>query len=314
MREFELLHSHRNAKRYDGLKIAPWRVGSLFTLGGFMKASQDLYLKLLVSMSLALAASIWAPTANASTSLGLGFSYSSGNPISYGVPVMGYGAAGASFGAIGNVCGGGYGAAAPILIPQPSTCSVCQIPRPAPIPYPAPMPYSAPSPCACSGGLAAGPAYPSYPVAPAMPAMPALPSMPALPPLPPPPPVIPPHIALGNMNWGQPWNSYQQLAVPGYTTGSNCVPCSIGMQPQPVYPVAGGPYVSGGFEYSQVRNEWQKNDTADIVFATAIGLGMQTSNVYPVAVPRYDVTTPMPLMYGTDDRSSVLIPRPHVAP
>ena len=47
----------------------------------------------------------------------------------------------------------------------------------------------------------------------------------------------------------------------------------------------------------------EQDDTASIVMATGIGLGMQTTNVYPVAYPRYEPTNIGPMLYGSGDRN-----------
>jgi hypothetical protein len=111
--------------------------------------------------------------------------------------------------------------------------------------------------------------------------------------------------------------------MPGAATGGiNCVPCQLGMQMPIGGPVMGGPaigygnglgYGHGGGSYYRARNEWEKNDTADIIYSLGIGLGMQASNVYPIAVPRYQPTI-TPGWFSMGDRDSTLIPRPHYSP
>ena len=88
--------------------------------------------------------------------------------------------------------------------------------------------------------------------------------------------------------------------IPGPMYGVNCIPCGAGFQPMPIGPVPGGPLVGGGVGFQmgrggiglgagfEERMEWERNDSGEIAMATAIGLGMQTTNVYPVAFPRND--------------------------
>ena len=148
-----------------------------------------------------------------------------------------------------------------------------------------------------------------------------------LPALPPPPQqaFVPPHIAAQNQMWG-PANA--SMAYPGQMASvgpgmmaPNCVPCSagVGYQQQAMMPVAGGPLLmgaSGGasnyWDYATaaanqgvilVGGAPEQDDTASIVMATGIGLGMQTTNVYPVAYPRYEPTNIGPMLYGSGDRN-----------
>jgi hypothetical protein len=232
-------------------------------------------------------------SAEANWGVNLGFSYNSGrNHPSYGVP-YGYGAAGASIGAIGGAC-----------FPQPPVS--CQ----------AIGGICGPGPAPGGGG---GPIF-APPVASFPPPMAA--------PMPPPAPVLPPHLALPNAGWGPGFASFPGPVMPGAGGwGANCVPCGLGMQPPMIGPVPGGPVVGGGFlnsglasgygmgmglnfGASYAEHEWQKNDTASIIMATGIGMGMQATNVFPIAVPRHQPTFIAPGFYGDGSRNSALVPRP----
>lgn len=60
------------------------------------------------------------------------------------------------------------------------------------------------------------------------------------------------------------------------------------------------------------RNAWEIPDTGEIVWATALGLGMQATNVYPVAIPRYQPTYfGTPSLYSTGGREYDFYARPH---
>ena len=61
------------------------------------------------------------------------------------------------------------------------------------------------------------------------------------------------------------------------------------------------------------KNAWEVNDTADIMWSTALGLGMTTTNVFPFTGPRNSYTR-LNLMYRDGDRDTYLQPRPHAAP
>ena len=135
--------------------------------------------------------------------------------------------------------------------------------------------------------------------------MPMAPVAPMMPMLPPPAPLIPPHVALGGYGMGM----VQQ----------SCIPCGAGMIAQPIYSVPGGPVVSQASSFNAAssgiidlgpKNEWEKNDTADIVWAAALGMGMQATNVQPVAFPRQSPTLIDPTWFNTGNREVGFTPRP----
>ena len=92
--------------------------------------------------------------------------------------------------------------------------------------------------------------------------------------------------------------------------------------PPPMFAVPGGPVANnffdagatyrgvGGMNVVDTRAsfEWDKNDTAGIVYATAIGMGMQATNVFPVLGCRSEPTV-MPGFYNTGNRNYNLDPR-----
>jgi len=261
-----------------------------------------------------------------SVNIGFGASYNSGGANyvpAYGGGVFGYGSGYGSIGAIGGVCGGwGSGMPAPILMP----------------PAPPAMP-GYPSPCQVSCGGGGGGFYPGGGAMIPPPGimgpgqfgpgqfgpggmMPPF----AAAPIAPPAPIVPPHLAMQNQGWGPGWGSYPGPVMPGPAWGSNCSPCGMGIPPVMPGPVMGGPVMDGGV-YTTGRggssgsgivmigsqNEWEKNDTADILWSTAIGIGLQASNVYPVAIPRQQPSYVPPMWWG-GDRETGLYPRPHVGP
>jgi hypothetical protein len=57
------------------------------------------------------------------------------------------------------------------------------------------------------------------------------------------------------------------------------------------------------------RAEWEKNDTAGIIWGVSAGLSSMTSNVYPVAFPRQDFTIPDGI-YHQGPRVTGFEPRP----
>lgn len=161
------------------------------------------------------------------------------------------------------------------------------------------------------------------------------PARPALPPIPPPAPIVPPHVAMANMGWGPGWGSLPGPAIPGYNYGVNCIPCVAGVGiPGGLPPVAGGPNIGIGLGMGGMGLGFgpggmgmgggmfmgggigQRSEIADITWATAFGLGMQASNVFPVAYPRWGYTgIPTPYWTQTGERDSTLIDRDtHGAP
>ncbi len=226
-----------------------------------------------------------------SFSLGLGFNYNNGGGA-FGAPMFGFGNAGYSMGAIGGAC------------------------------FPAGLACAGAVGCGGwgNGGWMPGPGGFGPGIGGGMMPPPVVMPRPALPPLPPPAPMVPPHIAMGNQPWGGGWGFHPGPAVPGPMWGANCVPCFAGIQPMPIGPVAGGPVMGGGMGYQMGRGgfgmgggfgdrlEWERSDTGDIVWGTAFGLGMQTTNVYPVAFPRNE---PLygPSWFRTGDRESTFMDR-----
>jgi hypothetical protein len=244
-----------------------------------MKKPISLYFKVLAPLSVFL---LTAPSLKAqmqdnrqsSLSIGLGFNYNSGGaPVFGGAPMFGWGNAGYSMGAIGGcfpaIGGGGFGGGG--FMPPPHFGG------------------------GFGGGIGMAP--------------------PAFPPMPPPRPIVPPHVALGNQPWGGAWGFNRGPMIPGPMFGANCVPCGAGIMPMPMGPVAGGPMIGGGgYQFGRGgagfgggvfddRMEWERSDYGDIAMATAFGLSMQTTNVYPVAFPR---TQPIygPTWFNTGDRES----------
>lgn len=301
---------------------------------GKINSYRSIYIASLVLSVLAGGQSL-ATTASSGGSMNIdfGLSYNKGGSVpvygsGYGYDGYGYGGYGGGYGGIGGagaLCGGyGPGMPAPIMMP------------PAP-PMPAMPGYATPCQiCAAQhgGGGFFGPGmngpgmFGPGMMGPGMFGPGMNPGFFAQRPVPPPPPMIPPHIAMQNQGWGPGWASYPGPMMPGPGFGPNCLPCSLGMNGAGgIGPVPGGPafanggiYETGrggwsgsGVVYVGSRNEWEKSDTADIVWGTAVGLGMQATNVYPVAVPRQQPTFIGPMWYG-GDRDTNLIPRPHVAP
>lgn len=253
-----------------------------------------------------------AAPASAGTSFGFGLSYGENNgglyAPAYGAPIYGYGGAASSFGAIGGacqnvqlvpVCGGGCGGGVamnpgiygPGAFPGPGV----GLPGPG---FPGPMPASLPpipQNLSVQGMMSPVVAPPSPP------------------------------------GWGSGYASYPgPWAAPG-----NCSACGMGLSPQAVYavnqpilPFPGGPMssvgLSAGVGYNSGsssgiitvgdRNEWEKDDTAGIVWATAMGLGMQATNVYPVTCMRNSPTVIAPSFYSTGDRSLGFVERAHSTP
>lgn len=285
-----------------------------------------------------------------SMSVGFGLNYNSGGGggynSGYGSGVFGYGSGYSSIGAIGGACGGyGAGYPAPILMPpappaMPGYASPCQL-------CAAMQGGGGGFGNGMGGGGFPGMGGPGFygngMGGGGFPGMggpgfygngmggggfPGMGSPPiAMRPVAPPAPIVPPHIAMANQNWGPNWGSMPGPYMPGPAYGQNCVPCGMGMAPVMMGPVPGGPAFAGGGQYEMGRgggsgagvivigggNEWEKNDTADILWSTAIGMGLQATNVYPVAVPRQQPTYIQPTWWG-GDRSTDLIPRPHVGP
>ena len=170
--------------------------------------------------------------------------------------------------------------------------------------------------------------------------------MPSLPPL---PPLIPPHQLYGGgglgagmggfMPGGPGMGGFPHMGPVGCATF--CGPAMAYGPPPMMGPVAGGPVFAhggggmvagggGGFSASgsgvyhisgggttvidmRSRNEWEKNDTADIVWGAAMGLGMQTTNVFPFVGPRGAYTN-LEFFYNQGPRPYDFQPRPHAAP
>ncbi len=244
-----------------------------------------------------------ASASASSTSIGLGFNYSRGErgpsalyTPAIGVPAFGYGAGAMSLGAIGGACG--------MIAPACNTGCMG-----------APM---GPGMMMPGGGM---PMPLPQPVAQA----------PILPPLPAPAPVIAPHMMGG---WGGGYGAYPSAMAAPAVCG---LPCGAGLVPMSYGPVAGGPAmigVGGGSGFSQGasssggdirvhngsvievggKNAWEINDSGDIAWSLAVGLGMQATNVYPITPPRYAPTTLAPSFYGYGDRDLGFIARPHGTP
>jgi len=234
-----------------------------------------------------------------SFNLGLGFSYGENNggyyAPAYGAPIYGYGAGAGNFGNIGsacqsvswvpvcnNGCGGGGGFNPGVYGPGAFGPGAYG-PSPASIAPPMPLP-SIPQNLSTQGMMN--------------------------------PIVTPPGWGAGNVSYPGPW------AAPG-----NCGNvCNSGLAPGNVYAVNSapltmpGPFLNSGFSSNASAsgiitvgdtNEWEKNDTANIVWATAMGLGMQATNVYPVTCMRNSPTVIAPNFYSTGDRSLGFAPRSH---
>ena len=122
--------------------------------------------------------------------------------------------------------------------------------------------------------------------------------------------------------------------------GGGYAPAAYGPAPY-TGAVAGGPSLQGGGYYQQggnrtvasanlnsgysvlggggttiidmrSRKAWEVEDTADIMWSTALGLGMTTTNVFPFTGPRNGYTN-LNLLYNTGDRDTLLQARPHAA-
>lgn len=126
-------------------------------------------------------------------------------------------------------------------------------------------------------------------------------------------PMVYPNMQASYPNY--PWPNY---VGPGNVCGGGC---GAGLVQQPIYPVPGGPMLDSGMYARQgasdgimsvdggstviidarSRNEWEKDDTASIVFAAGIGMGMQATNVYPFMGQRHTYV-PDPTFYNMGDR------------
>lgn len=257
------------------------------------------------------------------SSFGLNLSYQSGRatPGYVGAPFFGYGGAANGFGAI-NGCftgaagggfipgpGGGGGGfmpgPVPPMMPQPPMVAM---PRPSIPPMPPLIPPHAgggpflgssvhggggmgiPGPAGfgcqtiCSGGVpyAYGPPPMMGPV--------------------PGGPLLGPGMPMGPGAFAQGQGMYQDMHS-GRSTASAGSSSSI------IHVPAGGTTIidmSG-------KNAWEMTDTADIMWSTALGLGMTTTNVFPYHGPRNAVTN-LNLMYSSGPRNYNFQPRPHAAP
>jgi len=152
--------------------------------------------------------------------------------------------------------------------------------------------------------------------------------------LPPPPRLIPPHLQGGGYFGGGMVGS-PYLAQPG-NCAMYCQPTHAYGQSQFMGPVQGGPSLmanagmagaasgsaSGSNVYSisgsgttviDMRPRVEDN-TGDIIWAAALGIGMQAPNVYPYAGERGAPTNFGPFLYNEGDRDWTLQPRPHAAP
>ena len=262
-------------------------------------------LSLVIGLCLMVGTVTASRTSHAEFNVGFGLNYNSGG---YGGGVIPY--YGNNVGAVASLC------TAYIPPPTMNACNACAASQPGFFP-------------GGPGQYGPGPSGPGYGPGPFGPGGGGLGPMPsarlAMPPPPPPAPFLPPHLAMPAQPWGQGFNRYPGPLYPGINTGSSCVPCSIGMQPQVVMPVPGGPSLynmsrfSSGLSndsmfYARSRNAWEIDDTASIVWGTAFGLSNLTSNVYPVAYPRNEPTLIAPNWFSTGDRDSMLDPRPHVGP
>jgi len=103
---------------------------------------------------------------------------------------------------------------------------------------------------------------------------------------------------------------YQPMP-PMQVPGGPCGMCGRGggaiAMPMPMpAPMPSGGMVSGGYV---AQNEWEKNDTAAIVWGVSAGLSSMTSNVYPVAYQRQDITIPTPQLYYQGGRYTGYEPR-----
>jgi hypothetical protein len=255
-------------------------------------------------------------SAQGNFNVGIGVNYSNGNGFgAMGAPMFGYGA-GANFGNVATSCFPPTGPAYPM---PPQMPAMPMMPTP-PIgmnggggfPFPGGMPGM--------GGMGMGAGMGSGLPLPAMASLPPSARSASV--------LVPPHIAYQNMGWGPGWGSYPG---PGYAQVPSCVPCMAGMQPMPLMPVPGGPAVTGscgsvygtcggasgvGMGAQQIviqapRNEWNNNDTAAIVAANGMALGLQTTNIFPIAYPRNEPMITTPTWYQTGTRDFNLVPRSH---
>lgn len=155
--------------------------------------------------------------------------------------------------------------------------------------------------------------------------------MPSLSHLPPLPPLIPPHMQGGGLMGGGAMGGAPYLPANGCVM--YCQPMMAYGPQVPMGPVPGGPMMDGGGGYvdsgsggggganiyqlsgngTTIIDMRQKSDTAEVVWGAAIGMGMQTTNVFPFVGPRGSYTN-FDFMYGQGPRPYDLQPRPHAAP
>jgi len=306
-------------------------------LGGTMKKFNTLQ-KYLLGLGTLMGLMATVDSAMASDwGIGLSLNYSNrdsrhGYPHYYGNSMFGYGGAANSWGAI-NGCfnggGGGYIGGGGGLVGS-------RYPRPVmPAPMPRPMPMPMPGPIVGGGFNGGGHMGGGFP--------------PLIPPHAGGGPVFGQvgggfH---GGGGFAPPMPRPMHMQPPGgcqTICGGGFVPAAYGPPPM-MGPVAGGPYIQGGggfhhggggggrmiasanvnsgYSYyggmggttiidMRSKNAWEVEDTADIMWSTALGLGMTTTNVFPFTGPRNGYTN-LNLMYNTGDRDTYLQPRPHAA-
>ncbi len=141
---------------------------------------------------------------------------------------------------------------------------------------------------------------------------------PFLPVVVPPRPIMPPPMP----SYGYP--GFGGGGFPGMA-GGGCGLCGGGVMaprpmPMPMYAPGGpavGNFYDGGYGRGLASNvidtsgsfEWDKNDTAGIIMATGIGMGMQATNVIPMFGCPRNAPTVMPSFYNSGSRDYGLQPR-----
>jgi hypothetical protein len=216
--------------------------------------------------------------------MGLNFQYSKGNPQWTGAPMFGYGGAAGSFGALNGCFGpGGF----------------------------------------MGGGMGMGMGGAGFGS-----------TLPALPPL------IPPHMQGGGFLGGGGGFGGSPYLPGNSACAMYCQPTYAYGAPQLMGPVQGGPMIGGGLMagggmiggsgaasagsnvYSisghgtTVIDMRKKNEdnSGEVIWAAALGMGMQAPNVFPFVGPRNGYTNLGPFFYQEGPRDWTLQPRPHAAP
>ncbi|MBS1982920.1 MAG: hypothetical protein JST16_02005 [Bdellovibrionales bacterium] len=144
-------------------------------------------------------------------------------------------------------------------------------------------------------------------------------------------PYLPAAQMYGNMGYGVGYGSYPGL---GYAPTGNCIPCGAGLQQTPIYPVQGGPAVTGscgavscgpqsgagnGYANAGYNNGMTVIDMSDHTesadlnwWAIGAAVGANSSITGPIAIPRNNNTSlANPTFYNTGARGYDFYARPH---